>query len=148
MRDFPSANPPSPFLGIHAINIFVRDQEKSLRFYVDKLGFEVASDTRLQSGARWVAVAPPNGSAVLALIEPPSHSRQYNLIGRATGVVIVAEDVVAKFEDWRRRGVRFLNTPRLRRVNYEGAEGGAEPSVWGGIFTRFEDIDGNSFSLV
>jgi len=147
-----------PFLGIHAVNVFVRDQDQSLRFYVEQLGFDVAFDGRLQAGERWVAVAPPDGSAVLALIAPPQHSKQYKLIGRATGIVFVAEDVIAKFEEWRRRGVRFLNTPRLRRVKYERhlvtrrsteeAAGAPEPSVWGGIFTRFEDVDGNSFALV
>ena len=149
---------PQPFLGIHAVNVFVRDQDQSLRFYVERLGFDVAFDARLQSGDRWVAVAPPDGSAVLALIAPPPHSRQYKLIGRATGIVFVAENVIAKFEEWRRRGVRFLNTPRLRRFKYErhlanpdsteGPGGAAHQSVWGGIFTRFEDIDGNSFALV
>jgi serine phosphatase RsbU (regulator of sigma subunit) len=147
-----------PFLGIHAVNVFVRDQDQSLRFYVEQLGFDVAFDARLQSGDRWVAVAPPDGSAVLALIAPAPHSKQHQLIGRATGIVFVAEDVIAKFEEWRRRGVRFLNTPRLRRVKYErhlatrhsmeGTAGAAEQSVWGGIFTRFEDVDGNSFALV
>jgi serine phosphatase RsbU (regulator of sigma subunit)/catechol 2,3-dioxygenase-like lactoylglutathione lyase family enzyme len=153
MRD-----PQNPFLGIHAVNVFVRDQDRSLRFYVEQLGFEVAFDARLQSGDRWVAVAPPDGSAVLALIAPPQTSRQYRLIGRATGIVFVAENVIAKFEEWRRRGVRFLNTPRLRRVKYERhpattdsanpTDEDTHPSVWGGIFTRFEDPDGNSFALV
>src|SRR5215470_3450594 len=147
-----------PFLGIHAVNVFVRDQDQSVRFYVERLGFDVAFDARLQSGERWVAVAPPDGSAVLALIVPPPHSKRYKLIGRATGIVFVTDNVIAKFEEWRRRGVRFLNTPRLRRVKYErhlatrhsmkGTAGAAEQSVWGGIFTRFEDVDGNSFALV
>jgi catechol 2,3-dioxygenase-like lactoylglutathione lyase family enzyme len=149
---------PQPFLGIHAVNVFVRDQDQSLRFYVEQLGFKVAFDARLQSGERWVAVAPPDGSAVLALIAPAPYSRQTKLIGRATGIVFVAENVIAKFEEWRRRCVRFLNTPRLRRVKYErhlanpdsreGPGGATHQSVWGGIFTRFEDIDGNSFALV
>jgi catechol 2,3-dioxygenase-like lactoylglutathione lyase family enzyme len=144
---------PQPFLGIHAVNVFVRDHDQSLRFYVEQLGFDVAFDGRLQSGDRLLAVAPPDGSAVLALIAPPPHSKQHQLIGRATGIVFVAEDVIAKFEEWRMRGVRFLNTPRLRRVKYErhsmeGTAEAAEQSVWGGIFTRFEDVDGNSFALV
>src|SRR5262249_35186394 len=97
-------NSQSPFLGIHAVNIFVRDQDRSLRFYLDQLGFEVAFDARIQSGQRWVAVAPPDGSAVLALIAPTRQSRLYKLIGRATGIVFVAEDLIAQFEEWRRRG--------------------------------------------
>src|SRR5215510_8585538 len=133
--------PERPFLGIHAINVFVRDQDQSLRFYVDQLGFNVAFDGRLQSGDRWVAVAPPDGSAVIALIAPPPDSEQYKLIGRPTGIVFVAENVIATFEDWRKRGVRFLKTPRLRRVQYarrttvgstEITAEAAEQSVWGG----------------
>src|SRR2546426_5884168 len=140
---------PHPYLSIRAVNVFVRDQEQSLRFYVDRLGIDVAFDARLQSGDRWVAVAPRDGTAVLTLVAPPPHSKQYKLIGRATGIVFVAENVIAQFEEWRKRGVRFLNTPRLRRVQYErhlampgSSDGSVEattPSVWGGIFTRFED---------
>jgi len=140
-----------PFVAIHAIDVFVRDQERSLRFYVDQLGFRVAFDSRLQSGDRWVAVAPPDGTAVLALVAPRRESKQHKLIGRSTGVVFVTEDVVAKWEEWRRRGVRFLFTPRLRRIKYERQEQtppAEQAPVWGGVFTRFKDVDGNSFSLV
>jgi serine phosphatase RsbU (regulator of sigma subunit) len=148
-----------PYLRIHAVRVFVRDQERSLRFYLDQLGFRLAFDARLESGQRWVAVAPPDGSAVLSLIAPSPRSAEYKLIGRATQVVFVTEDVLSKFREWHKRGVRFRHAPRLRRIKYErrvaGGSGAAastlpaeQPPVWGGVFTRFEDIDGNSFSLV
>ena len=140
-----------PYLGVHAISIFVKDQERSREFYVEKLGFEVAFDARLQSGDRWLAVAPPDGTAVLALIAPKPASKEYQLIGRSTGVMFVAEDMVTTYEQWRKRGVRFLWTPRLRRVEYRrSATDEGEPNerpVWGGVFTRFRDIDGNTFGL-
>jgi serine phosphatase RsbU (regulator of sigma subunit)/catechol 2,3-dioxygenase-like lactoylglutathione lyase family enzyme len=153
MVDFPAGVPLDrhSYLGIHAVNIYVKDQERSREFYVEKLGFDVAFDARLQSGDRWLAVAPPDGTAVLALVAPKPTSMESKLIGRSTGVMFVAEDVVAKYEEWRRRGVRFLYTPRLRRVEYRrsSSEGGApqQPPVWGGVFTRFRDIDGNTFGL-
>src|SRR5450631_4142525 len=103
-----------PYLGIHAVNVFVRDQDESVRFYVEQLGFEIAFDARLHSGDRWVAVTPPDGTAVLSLTAARPDSKEYKLIGRPTGVVFVTENVVAKWEEWRRRGVRFLFTPRLR----------------------------------
>jgi len=141
-----------PYLGVHAINVYVRDQNASLRFYVEQLGFEVAFDAHLPSGDRWVAVAPPDGSAVLALVAPQPESRDCRLIGRFTGVILVTEDVLAKYEEWRRRGVEFLFTPRLRRVKYERLGPAAPPDavspVWGGVFTRFRDVDGNTFALV
>jgi len=150
-------DPTRPFLGIHAIKVFVRDQDQSLRFFVDQLGFNLAFDARLQSGDRWVAVAPPDGTAVLTLVAPPPDSRQHQLIGRSTGIVVVTENVIAKYEEWRRRGVRFHYAPRLRRVKYERTTSSPacakfspdeQSPVWGGVFTRFKDVDGNTFELV
>ncbi|HEY1341779.1 MAG TPA: SpoIIE family protein phosphatase [Bryobacteraceae bacterium] len=147
---------PSPdraFLGIHAVNIYVRDQDQSLRFFVDCLGFNLAYDARLRSGERWVAVAPPDGRTVIGLLEARPDSKMYQYIGKPTGVVFLTEDVVATWETWRRRGVRFLFTPRLSRVKYDhkpaavSPGSGEFPPVWGGIFTRFMDLDGNSFGL-
>src|SRR5882672_5810569 len=147
------------YLGVYAVNVFVRDQDRSLRFYVDQLGFNLAFDVRLQSGQRWVGVAPPHGTAVLTLIAPEPDSDEYKLIGQPTSVAFVAEDVVATYSQWRKRGVRFRHVPRLRRVKYQQRAGdlpdgapslllGKESPVWGGVFTRFEDIDRNSFALV
>jgi len=147
---------PDPYLRIYAVNVFVRDQERSLRFYLDQLGFHLAYDAQLQSGQRWLAVTPPDGSTVLNLIAPHPDSFEFKLIGRATQVVFVTESVTAKYREWSRRGVRFRHTPRLRRVRYEPQdqhESSSLPAVdqtpvWGGVFTRFEDLDRNSFALV
>src|SRR5438128_7835025 len=107
-----------PYLRFHAIKIFVRDQDRSLRFYLDQLGFNLVYDTRLQSGERWVAVAPPDGTAILALVAPKRESRDYKLIGRATQVAFVTDNVLAKYREWSSRGVRFRRLPRLRRIKY------------------------------
>jgi serine phosphatase RsbU (regulator of sigma subunit)/predicted enzyme related to lactoylglutathione lyase len=147
---------PDPYLRMHAVRVFVRDQDRSLRFYVDKLGFELAFDARLYGGERWVAVSPPDGSAVLSLVAPRPRSPEHKLIGRATQIVFVTEDVPAKFREWRKRGVRFAHAPRLRRIEYQRSAPGAgagraqsePPPIWGGVFARFLDVDGNSFSLV
>jgi serine phosphatase RsbU (regulator of sigma subunit) len=143
---------PDPYLRIYAVNVFVRDQERSLRFYLDQLGFHLAYDAHLQSGQRWVAVTPPDGSTVLNLIAPHPDSFEFKLIGRATQVVFVTESVTAKYREWSKRGVRFRHTPRLRRVRYEPQDQSTpsadQTPVWGGVFTRFEDLDRNSFALV
>ena len=147
-----------PYLRFHAVKIYVRDQDRSLRFYLDQLGFSLVYDTRLQSGERWVAVAPPDGTAILALVAPKPNSREYKLIGRATQVAFVTDNVLAKFHEWSKRGVKFRRIPRLKRIKYEQEAGessdgspmllGNQSPVWGSVFTRFEDIDRNSFSLV
>ncbi len=148
-----------PYLRVHAVNIYVKDQERSLDFYLNTLGFHVAFDARVGSGERLLAVAPPDGSAVLTLIEVKPDSPQARFVGRATQVVFVTEDLPATYAEWRRRGVRFRSAPRLRRVVYEQTDAatdrpsgassdGHDRSAWGGVFTRFEDVDRNSFALV
>src|SRR5437899_12941179 len=99
----PGIDEPRPHLGLHAINIYVRDQARSMRFYRDQLGFDLAFDVELSSGERWIAVAPPDGSATLSLIAPKPESRDYLLIGRPTGIVFVTGDVTGKFAEWWRR---------------------------------------------
>ena len=156
----PTSNP-SPHLRIHSINVYVRDQDRSLRFYVDQLGFHLAYDAKLQSGERLVAVAPPDGQAVLTLIVPKPDSLDFKLIGRSTRLTLITEDVLAKYQEWSKRGVRFQHTPRLRRIKFDPetrqvrnatvAESpllGEETPIWGGVSTRFRDPDGNTFSLV
>jgi serine phosphatase RsbU (regulator of sigma subunit) len=146
-----------PFLRMHAVNVYVRDQERSLRFFLDKLGFQVAFDAQVESGERLLAVSPPDGTTVLTLIQPPPNSVRAKLIGRATQVVFVTENLAATYREWHSRGVRFLGAPRLKRVAYEpaGTASAAHKPVsddhgtaWGGAFARFEDPDQNSFALV
>ena len=123
-----------PYLRLLCINIFVRDQDRSLRFYIDLLGFSLVLDESYEGVGRWIAVAPPDGNTVLALITPQRKSEEYKLIGRSKHAVLVTEDVMAKYEEWNKRGVRFHHPPQT--------------TLWGGIFTRFDDLDGNSFALV
>lgn len=141
--------PAALYLRVQSVNVYVRDLEKSMEFYLEQLGFELAFDVITQMGQRWVGVAPPDGTAVLTLIAPPEDSDEYKLIGRSTHVVFVTEDVAAKYAEWRKRGVRFGHSPRLRRIKYQKHESAqAADPVWGGVFTRFEDPDRNSFALV
>jgi len=123
-----------PYLSIQDIVVFVRDLEVSLRFYVDVLGFELIADMRTTSdGVGWVEVAPPDGSADLALVAPKPDSPEYKLIGGYRWVLFMTEDVHAKYQEWSERGVRFESPPST--------------ATWGGTYTRFEDPDGNAFGL-
>lgn len=121
------------YLCVHDIVVMVRDQDRSLRFYVDQLGFTLVVDHRLPSGMRWIEVAPPDGSANLALVCPGRESEAEKRIGGDRGIFFMTEDVYAKYEEWKSRGVHFASPP--------------ETPPWGGAFARFEDPDGNSFGL-
>src|SRR5215472_9998007 len=148
-----------PYLRLQSVTVFVRDLDRSVDFYIQQLGFHLIFDARVQAGSRWVTVAPPDGTANLTLVAPERDSEQYKLIGHPAQVSFVTEDVIGKFREWSKRGVRFNFAPRLKRLKYEApvrsTQSSESPSpaasqtpVWGGVFTRFKDPDGNTFSLV
>jgi serine phosphatase RsbU (regulator of sigma subunit)/predicted enzyme related to lactoylglutathione lyase len=123
-----------PYLRLATVTIFVRDQERSREFYENCLGFSVAFDIRSPSGERWLMLAPPDGTALLALAAPKQGAAEHNLIGRPTQISFLTEDIFAKVEEWGSSGVRFHHSPQLA------------PS--GAMCATFEDIDGNSFTLL
>src|SRR3974390_2153251 len=145
-----------PYLRVQSVTIFVRDLDRSLDFYVNQLGFRVDFDARLRPGRPWVVVSPPDGTANLALVAPTADSEQFKLIGHSNHVTLITEDLLAKFREWTQRGVKFQQTPRLRRISAgssrtsQSQDSPASDSspVWGGMFARFRDPDVNSFSLV
>ena len=130
-----------PHLRLHHVLVYVRDQDRSRDFYVERLGFNLLLDFRFDATAgrafedsgRWLALGPPDGNAILGLVTPSPGSEEEGLIGRSTQVVFLTDDVPAKYEEWRRRGVRFRQPPVA--------------PAWGGTFAIFEDLDGNSFGL-
>lgn len=123
-----------PHLRILFATVFVRDQDRSLRFYLDQLGLRLVIDQHFGEVGRFVLVAPPDGTALLSLVAPKPESEEFRRIGQSGQVVFVTDDVTAKFHAWRGRGVRFHHPPQT--------------ASWGGMFTNFEDEDGNSFALV
>ena len=124
----------SPYLRIFKSTVFVRNHDRSLAFYVGQLGFSVVADTRFEFGGRWVAVAPPDGSAIVALVAPKRGSENFKRIGQHTQIAFIAEDINATFELWRSRGVRFQHPP--------------QKSLFGGASASFYDVDGNCFELL
>ncbi len=136
-----------PFLRLNFVTLWVRDQERSRLFFVETLNFETIVDVQTPGEGRWIVVAPTaagwlSGTTAvalpgIALVVPPEGSAERQHIGQNTGLSFLTEDVHRLFEEWTRRGVRFPLPPM-------------EPS-WGSGQARyavFEDVDGNSFSLI
>src|SRR5215467_4242225 len=122
-----------PYLCLHFAIIYVRDQDRSLRFYVDQLGFRVVVDHRFENGQRWIEVAPPDGNAHLGLTLLQPEDDVEKLIRPEARIWFITEDVNRKYEEWKARGVCFEFPPQV--------------PAWGGIHTRFQDPDGNLFGL-
>ncbi|MBO0767910.1 MAG: VOC family protein [Solirubrobacterales bacterium] len=69
------------------------DQDKSIAFYVEKLGFEKRTDEPFGGKYRWVEVYPPNGNAGIALPSPPPG--ETTVEPTDTGIVLTTDDIDA-----------------------------------------------------
>jgi serine phosphatase RsbU (regulator of sigma subunit)/predicted enzyme related to lactoylglutathione lyase len=126
--------PERPYLRIFKSTVYVRDHERSLDFYVNRLGFNILADVDLTFDGRWVAIAPPDGQAIIALVAPKPGTEKYRFIGRDTQIGFISEDINTTYELWQRHGVRFHKPP--------------QQTIFGITFACFQDIDGNGFELI
>jgi catechol 2,3-dioxygenase-like lactoylglutathione lyase family enzyme len=79
----------------------VADQDEAIRFYTEKLGFTVTADIPFGEGDRWVEVAPPEGTAAIALVPPQGEYQP----GRMTGIGLVSPDPKALHAELKQKGV-------------------------------------------
>lgn len=70
MSDSPQTTTTISNIGV--VMFSVADQDEAIKFYTEKLGFELRGDTRFGENGemRWVEVAPPGSVARLALNPP------------------------------------------------------------------------------
>jgi len=117
--------------------VVVRDYDEAIAFFVDKLGFELREDTRLDEEKRWVVVAPPGSTESAILLAKAANPDQAQAIGNQSGgrvfLFLATDDFNRDYQAFRERGVKFLREPRH------------EPY---GTVAVFEDLYGNRWDLI
>jgi catechol 2,3-dioxygenase-like lactoylglutathione lyase family enzyme len=118
--------PTTTITTIRTVAIPATDQDRTVEFFVGKLGFEKRMDAELTAGFRWIEVAPP-GSAVSVAIVAASDSLPS---GIDTGIRFVLTDAEAEHESMTASGVDVGEVLR-----------------WPGVppMFSFRDDDGNTF---
>jgi catechol 2,3-dioxygenase-like lactoylglutathione lyase family enzyme len=118
------------------IAVVVRAYDEAIAWFTRTLGFELAADTDMGGGKRWVLVAPKNGGVQLLLAKaasPEQESRIGNQTGGRVFLFLETDDFHRDHETFRSRGVKFLEAPR-------------EESY--GTVAVFEDLYGNRWDLL
>jgi catechol 2,3-dioxygenase-like lactoylglutathione lyase family enzyme len=54
--------------GVKLVSIPVKDQDVSLKFYTEKLGFRIATDQPFNGKQRWIELQIPGADTSLALL--------------------------------------------------------------------------------
>ncbi len=106
------------------ITFFVLDQQKAYEFYVEKLGFKVNTDAKMENGFRWLTITPPDQPDLeIALLNPLAGGMSFDeetlgafkvlLEKGALGAgVLQTPDCRATYEELKAKGVGFKGEPK------------------------------------
>lgn len=122
-----------PEMRVATVFLPVADQDRSVAFFRDQLGFDVRSDTTYGEGNRWIEVAPAGSTTVIALNGPSDQGEEFQP-GRTAPFSFDIDDLDAAMEVLAGRGVDFDEPMRLPPP--------VPPMVY------FRDPDGNRMLLV
>ena len=124
--------------------LWVDDQDESLAFYTDKLGWDVRSDITVDEWSfRWLAVGPPEQPDIAVVLMPipgppmlddesGKHLADLMAKGMAGTLFLTTEDCQAAYEDLSSKGVEFVDLPTRQAY---------------GIDASFRDPSGNHIRL-
>ena len=116
---------------INLVIIPSTDQDRSIEFYVQTLGFEKRTDVPFGDHYRWVEVYPPSGTTGIALAPP----REQDAVGVQTGISLTTDDIDATHAQLQSSGVDI--DAEVMRMGEP-----VPPMFW------FRDPDGNSLLIV
>jgi len=110
--------------------VYVLDQDEALKFYRDKLGFEVRTDATMDNGFRWLTVGPktqPGMEIILMKVAPgpmwdaATVAAITELVRKGTfGIgVFETDDCRATYKELVARGVEFMGPPEEKFYGIE-----------------------------
>jgi predicted enzyme related to lactoylglutathione lyase len=106
------------------VGIPVKDQDRALAFYTEKLGFKVGTDQPMGEG-RWIELKIPRAETGVVLFTPAG---QEDRIGTFWNGSFACDDVDKTYEALKAAGVEFVKPP--------------ESQPWG-KYAIAKDPDGN-----
>jgi catechol 2,3-dioxygenase-like lactoylglutathione lyase family enzyme len=128
--------------GVGVAGLYVRDQDEALRFYVDKLGFRVHTDTT-NGDYRWLTVQhPEQPSFQLGLYKPgppvldaktAATLAEIVAKGAMPPLVLIVDDCRAAHKRMHDVGVEFTQEPVTR---------------YGSTDASFRDPSGNGWKMI
>ena len=124
---------------IGGVVIMVSDQAQAVKFYAEKMGFDIRLNVPF-FGGKWIEVAPKDSECTLSIMEPnpnmmsPGETELAKKnIGTNTGVWLYSSNIQSTYEVLKSKGVD-ISVPQKQE--------------WGGVMSLVKDLDGNIFTLL
>jgi predicted enzyme related to lactoylglutathione lyase len=111
------------------ISIPVRDQQRALEFYTEKLGFTIFTDQPFDDKQRWIELGIPGAQTRVVLFTPRG---QEDRIGSILNTAWSVDNIDRTYEELSAKGVEFMGPPQR--------------GEWGS-FLLMKDPDGNVICL-
>ncbi|HLG80423.1 MAG TPA: VOC family protein [Bradyrhizobium sp.] len=114
---------------IKFLGIPVRDQDRALQFYTEKLGFRILTDQEFSPTQRWIELSIPGAETGVALFTPEGHEDR---IGTHVNTSWEVDNIDRTYGELSARGVEFSGPPQKQ--------------PWGS-FLKMRDSEGNQIVL-
>ncbi len=114
---------------IKFLGIPVKDQERALRFYTEKLGFRILTDQEFSAKQRWIELSIPGAETGISLFTPEGHEDR---VGTFVNTSWEVDNVEKTWEELTAKGVEFAGPPQKQ--------------PWG-TYVILKDSEGNQIVL-
>jgi catechol 2,3-dioxygenase-like lactoylglutathione lyase family enzyme len=119
------------------VTLIVRDYDEAIKFYTEKLHFNLIENTVLTETKRWVLVAPPGSSECCLLLAKAITDEQMKSMGNQSGGRVFLFLLTDKFEtDYQNlidKGIKIIREPKTETY---------------GTVAVFQDLYGNLWDLI
>ena len=114
---------------IKFVSIPVRNQNRALDFYTEKLGFTIITDQPFDEKQRWIELRVPKAETRVVLFTMDGDEAR---IGSMMPASFACDDIDKTYDELSARGVEFTGKPQKQE--------------WG-TYAMFTDSEGNQFVL-
>ncbi len=123
---------------IFHVALVVRDYDEAIKFYTQKLQFDLVEDTyQPEQDKRWVVVAPPGSKGMSLLLAQASSKEQEAFIGNQAGgrvfLFLSTDDFWRDYNEMVSNGIKFVREPKTEDY---------------GTVAVFEDLYGTLWDLI
>ena len=119
------------------IALVVKDYDDAIKFYTEKLNFDLIKDTVLSEAKRWVLVAPKGSTECCLLLAKAATEEQKSRIGNQTGgrvfLFLFTDDFYRDYNKMVADNIKFVREPKEEEY---------------GTVAVFEDLYGNLWDLL
>ena len=119
------------------IAIVVNDYDEAIKFYTEKLHFDLVEDTPLSETKRWVLVRPKGGDSCCLLLAKAANEEQLSRVGNQTGgrvfLFLHTDDFKRDFQNLLDNEIEIVRQPSKEEY---------------GTVAVFKDIYGNLWDLI